>query len=198
MPPARHWMTTSGEPVKDARTTARMTQAKASPMAPAEMATVPIGESAKPFDRTIHTSIGNAVTESAAPRKSICWPNVASPANQPGIFCVARANGIAKQNGTSTPAAATARVKRLRWRTWAKSKSKPMQNKYPPTPSSAKNFSASRVEVGNSHSCSAGQRAPSKDGPSSTPAIIIPTTEGWPKRSAIHPATRQASRTMMA
>ena len=72
----------SGEPLKEARTTARMTQAKASPMAPAEIATRPMGESARPFERTIQTSMGKAVIDKAAPKNNTCCHREAPAANQ--------------------------------------------------------------------------------------------------------------------
>ena len=108
---------THPDPVKEARTTAKTTQAMASPMAPAEIATLPIGESAKPLDRTIQTNMGNAVTERAAPKNRTCWTQVAPPVNHPGTPDVHSASGTAKQKGTTTPAKATATVNRPRFRT---------------------------------------------------------------------------------
>ncbi len=106
-----------------------MTQAKASPMAPAEIATSPMGESARPFERTIQTSMGNAVIDKAAPKNRICCPKEAPTANQPEIPWVEIAKGIASKNGTTTPAEATAMVKPPRSRTLARSKSSPTQKR---------------------------------------------------------------------
>ena len=88
-----------------------------------------MGEFARPFERTIQTSIGKAVIERAAPKNKTCCPSDGLPENQPGTSWVAIAKGMASKNGTITPAEATATVNRPRSRTLARSKSSPTQKR---------------------------------------------------------------------
>ena len=149
-----------------------------------------MGESASPFERTIQTSIGNAVIDKAAPKNKTCCPREAAGENQSGTCWVEIAKGTANRNGTTTPAEATATVSAPRSRTLARSKSSPTQKIYPPTPSAPTTFNQSSVATGNTHDCSAGQNAPSIEGPSNTPATIMPTTEGCPSLVASLPARK--------
>src|ERR1700754_4496623 len=62
-------------------------------------------------------------------------------------------------------------------------------------PSCATTPSIGRESGGKRKAWACGARAPSKDGPSSTPAIISPMTCGWrSQRRTIHPHSRQAAR----
>ena len=55
---------------------------------------------------------------------------------------------------------------------------------------------AASVSVGKNVACKLAEKAPSNDGPSTSPAITSPMTRGWPSLAAMYPKIRQTISTI--
>ena len=177
-----------------ARTMARIAQADASSMAPAASASVPSDEPARPRSRMMRASMGNAVIDIAAPMNNMPSALDTSGAKRSKRCPNTAARRPPSTKGAAMPAIDTATAERTRWRMRPISSSIPTRNMYSTSPTWATTNRVPIVSLGNAPSWSPGARSPKSDGPSSTPAIISPTTWGWPIRLAARPTTRTAPR----
>ena len=93
---------------KLARTMARMIQAPASPMAPADRDRVPSGVPDSPRSWMMRASMGKAVMEMAAPMNNMAWARVARSLNRPGVLSSHGVISTDSRNGAAVPAKDTA------------------------------------------------------------------------------------------
>ena len=174
-------MATPGPSPKLASTIAINIQAAASSIAPAESDRVPIGVPDSPRSWMIRASMGKAVIAMAAPMNSVASNCVTSAVNRPDIPRSQGAMATATRKGAAIPASETAAAPLALAPKPSRSNPSPTMNMYSPTPSCAPTNRMGLLSGGNSAACTPGARAPSSDGPSSTPAIISPTTWGCPR-----------------
>ena len=115
-------------PPKLASTTASTHQATASSMQPAARASVPSAVPVSPRSWMMRASIGNAVIDIAAPRKSIASAVVTRSEKRPGMRVKAIARPEPSANGSSMPDSDTLSALRSRLRKSSVLNSTPTRN----------------------------------------------------------------------
>ena len=182
---------TPAPPPKVASTIASTHQEAASSNAPAVSDSVPSDVLARPRSLMIRASIGKAVSAMQAPRNSVALRGLMPAANRPGTVSSNGVSATASTNGATMPASDTLDALFAPALEMVGAE-RPCR----PGTCTARRRAARRHRArcaspwGRAPAAVSGKSSPSSDGPSTTPAIISPTTCGWP--STLRRASRRA------
>ncbi len=159
----------------NADTSASISQPTTSLMAAALMAITPSAVRVSLNSIMMRPSTGIAVIENAVATNSTKPKRLSVPVSSRGIHS---ASSAPSANGANRPAAATAHTMRrcVRSASCEKSNSSPIWNISSSKPTCDRMFSGSAGVDRNTHSKACGKATPKRDGPSSTPVRISPTT----------------------